>query len=254
MVFNREAWLEKTIPIPPLPEQRRIVGKIEGLAAKIGEARSLRGETYQEARTLMGATKNSVFGQSHHRWINKSLEEVAPINMGQSPPGHSYNTHGEGIPLLNGPTEFGDCNPIPIQWTSASTKLCNKGDILLCVRGATTGRMNWADREYCIGRGLAALTVDTNICDPRFVYHFVENQTHEMLSLSAGSTFPNLPGAKLKSLQIPVPTQEEQRRIVAYLEDLQAQVDALKKLQAQTAVELDALLPAILDRAFKGEL
>jgi type I restriction enzyme S subunit len=75
-----------------------------------------------------------------------------------------------------------------------------------------------------------------------------------MLSLSAGSTFPNLPGAKLKSLQIPVPTQEEQRRIVAYLEDLQAQVDALKKLQAQTAVELDALLPAILDRAFKGEL
>ena len=59
---------------------------------------------------------------------------------------------------------------------------------------------------------------------------------------------------KLKFLQIPVPPQKEQRRIVAYLDALQTQVDALKKLQAQTAAELDALLPAILDRAFKGEL
>jgi len=51
-----------------------------------------------------------------------------------------------------------------------------------------------------------------------------------------------------------LPDLEEQSRIVAYLDGLQAQVDALKKLQAQTAAELDALLPAILDRAFKGEL
>lgn len=46
----------------------------------------------------------------------------------------------------------------------------------------------------------------------------------------------------------------EQRRIVAELDALQAEVGALKRLQAETAAELDALLPAILDRAFKGEL
>ena len=45
-----------------------------------------------------------------------------------------------------------------------------------------------------------------------------------------------------------------QRRIVAELDALQAEVDALKRLQAGTAAELDALLPAIFDRAFKGEL
>ena len=43
-------------------------------------------------------------------------------------------------------------------------------------------------------------------------------------------------------------------KIVAELDALQAEVDALKRLQAETAAELDALLPAILDRAFKGEL
>ena len=50
------------------------------------------------------------------------------------------------------------------------------------------------------------------------------------------------------------PPLPEQRRIVAELGALQAEVDALKRLQAETAAELDALLPAILDKAFKGEL
>lgn len=46
----------------------------------------------------------------------------------------------------------------------------------------------------------------------------------------------------------------EQLRIVAGLDVLQAEVDTLKRHQADTAAKLDALLPAILDRAFRGEL
>ena len=44
------------------------------------------------------------------------------------------------------------------------------------------------------------------------------------------------------------------RKVVAELEALQAEMDALKRLQVETAAELDALLPSILDKAFKGEL
>jgi type I restriction enzyme S subunit len=58
----------------------------------------------------------------------------------------------------------------------------------------------------------------------------------------------------IKSFNIPLPPLPEQRRIVAYLDDLQARVDAVKRLQADTAAELDALLPAVLDRAFRGAL
>jgi type I restriction enzyme S subunit len=58
----------------------------------------------------------------------------------------------------------------------------------------------------------------------------------------------------LRKVPIPLPTLAEQHRIVTELDTLQAEVDALKRLQAKTAAELDALLPAILDRAFKGEL
>jgi type I restriction enzyme S subunit len=51
-----------------------------------------------------------------------------------------------------------------------------------------------------------------------------------------------------------VPDLPAQRRIVAELDALQAEVDKLKALQAETAAELDALLPSILDKAFRGEL
>ena len=47
---------------------------------------------------------------------------------------------------------------------------------------------------------------------------------------------------------------DEQRRIVAYLDGLQAKVNALRELQSQSQEGLDALLPSVLDRAFKGEL
>jgi len=58
-------------------------------------------------------------------------------------------------------------------------------------------------------------------------------------------------------MNIPFPSDlslPEQRRIIAYLDNLQAKVDALRRLQAETATELDALLPSVLDKAFKGEL
>jgi type I restriction enzyme S subunit len=247
--------LNYKIPLPPLAEQRRIVARIEELTAKIEEARGLRRKAGEEAEALLEKARVNIFSRaSANGWKVKKLDEVAPINMGQSPPGSSYNDIGEGIPLLNGPTEFGEHHPNAVQWTTAPTKLCKKGDILLCVRGATTGRMNWADKEYCIGRGLAALTANPEDCLPEYIYQFVVTQTQQMLALAAGSTFPNLPGAKLKLLEISLPPLPEQRRIVAYLDGLQAKVDALRRLQVETSAELDAMLPAVLDKAFKGEL
>ena len=59
---------------------------------------------------------------------------------------------------------------------------------------------------------------------------------------------------RIKGIHVPVPPLSEQRRIVKELDALQARVDALKKLQAETAVDLDALLPSVLDKAFKGDI
>ena len=58
----------------------------------------------------------------------------------------------------------------------------------------------------------------------------------------------------MESIPIPLPPMSDQRRIVAYLDSLQAQVDELTALQDATQAELDALLPSVLDKAFRGEL
>ena len=90
-------------------------------------------------------------------WEKINLEKIATITMGQSPKGEDCNTDGQGLPLLNGPTEFGNRHPYPVQFTTDPKKKALSGDLLFCVRGSTTGRMNWADQEYAIGRGIASI-------------------------------------------------------------------------------------------------
>src|SRR5438046_3145318 len=117
------------------------------------------------------------------------LGDEATIIMGQSPPGSSYNREGCGQPLLNGPSEFGALHPLAVQWTTNPTKLCQAGDILFCVRGATAGRLNQADREYCIGRGLAAIRARPTKYDPAFLRHVLVNGYARFQSRGVGSTF-----------------------------------------------------------------
>ena len=84
-----------------------------------------------------------------------TLDQIANIIMGQSPEGSSVSKEGK-IPLLNGPSEFGISHPTPVQFTSSPKRMAKKGDLLFCVRGST-GKMNWADQDYAIGRGIAAI-------------------------------------------------------------------------------------------------
>ena len=76
----------------------------------------------------------------------------------------------------------------------------------------------------------------------------------QIIGRMKGSASPHLNIKALRQFNFILPPLSEQHRIVAYLDELQAKVDGLKQLQAQTAAELDALLPSILDKAFKGEL
>jgi type I restriction enzyme S subunit len=113
------------------------------------------------------------------------------------------------------------------------------------------------DGEYRFASYLIRLRLDLNRANPYFVALFINSpigRDYMFRERKQMTGQANVNAKKLKSLPMPLPLLDEQRRIVAYLDGLQAQVDALKKLQAQAAAELDALLLAILDRAFKGNL
>lgn len=79
----------------------------------------------------------------------------------------------------------------------------------------------------------------------------IQRQVHEQVR---GATRPGFNTTLLGNVRLPLPSLEVQKQVVAWLNEVQAHVDNVRAAQDGTAAELDALLPAILDRAFKGEL
>ncbi len=162
-------------------------------------------------------------------WNEGTLSDVAEVIMGQSPKGESCNTNGNGKPLLNGPTEFGVKNPHPLQFTEDPKKLCNKNDILFCVRGSTTGRMNWADQQYAIGRGIAAIRHKEGDGYKHFVRGIIDFNLPGLLASATGSTFPNVSRDQLEDLVILIPTPSEQKAIASVLSSLDDKIDLLHR-------------------------
>lgn len=162
-------------------------------------------------------------------WREKVLSDVAEIIMGQSPTGEACNTQRIGIPLLNGPTEFGIKYPNPVQFTSEPKKFSKKNDILFCVRGSTTGRMNWADQKYALGRGLAAIRHKNGVEYRYFIRGIIDFNLPLLLASATGSTFPNVSRDQLEGLEIFVPPLEEQKAIAAVLSSLDDKIDLLHR-------------------------
>jgi type I restriction enzyme S subunit len=76
------------------------------------------------------------------------------------------------------------------------------GDLILCVRGSTTGRMNIAGFEGCVGRGVAAIRSKEN---QGWINQYINSVRDKLYSLGSGSTFPNITSATLIALKIPLP-------------------------------------------------
>ncbi len=148
--------------------------------------------------------------------------DVVQIAMGQSPSGDTCNCDGLGLPLLNGPTEYGTHHPLPVQFTTDARKRAQPGDLLFCVRGSTTGRMNWADREYAIGRGVAAVRHKQDCRLQAFVRAVIEYELPGLLAQATGSTFQNVSASQLAALawpHIPLPEQRAIAHILGTLDD-----------------------------------
>ena len=162
-------------------------------------------------------------------WSSAWLGDVAEIVMGQSPPGDMVSPEG-GLPLLNGPTEFGSHHPTPVQFTTDARKRAKPGDILFCVRGSTTGRMNWADREYAIGRGVAAIRHRGGHDLQPMLRGVIEYQLPELLAQATGSTFPNVSARQLAAIPYPDISLDEQRAIAHILGTLDDKIELNRRM------------------------
>ena len=173
------------------------------------------------------------------------LEDICSINMGQSPDSSSYNESGEGMPFFQGNADFGKLHPKVRIWCNAPTKIAECGDILISVR-APIGALNIANEQCCIGRGLAALTTNETLCDPKYLWYGLECKVDELNSKGTGSTFKAINKKTLAETEIPLPSLEEQHRIAATLDKVS---DLIAKRRAQLD-KLDLLVKARFGEMF----
>jgi type I restriction enzyme S subunit len=267
-----DRFLATGIPLPPLDEQRRIVARIEELAALIAETRVLRVKAREEAEALLMSALQNVFGEKPGQpndWpILSTL--VERIENGWSPACLPY------------PADIGEWGVLKVGAVSTGQFVSDENKALP-PHLEPRPEFEIRDGDFLFGRAntrelVGACAVVQNprerllLCDKIFRFVFNPNaqvnkpylnfalkspplrEQIEALASGTSSSMKNISKAKVMRLRVPLPSSDEQRRIVAYLEDLQAQVDELTAAQDATQAELEALLPSVLDKAFRGDL
>lgn len=244
------------IPIPrDETEQRAIAAALSDVDALLAALDAL---IAKKRLVKQGAMQELLTGKRRlpgfsGEWETKQLGGAAAVVMGQSPVGTSYNRNGIGAPLINGPTEFTDKYPIKIQWTSQPTKFCKNGDLLLCVRGSSTGRINISNDEYCIGRGVAAIRAKAG-ADTSFITFQVDSAIKSILTLTTGSTFPNIDGKSIRAIEFVLPSLAEQQAIAEILTDIDAEIAALEGRREKTRLIKQGMMQELLTGRIRLEV
>ena len=166
-------------------------------------------------------------------WKEYRFGDIAEIVMGQSPKGETCNESGIGFPLLNGPTEFTAFYPLPTQYTTDPKRFSETNDLLFCVRGSTTGKMNWSDQKYAIGRGIGAIRHRNGAKLNHFVKGIIEYHLPTLLQSATGSTFPNVSREQLNGLKIKAPDLPTQTAIAEILSSLDDKIELNNKINQE---------------------
>lgn len=246
-----EQFLTLEIPLPPLPEQRRIVVRIEELGAKIEEARGLRQKVTEETASFVSSLHLSLAGERIVTLgdILKLDESKEEVRFGQQYPQVGVKGFGQGLfpreTLDATQTTYREFNRLYEGAIVLSQVKGWEGAIAVC-GSDLAGR--YVSPEYrtfrCIG-GMATPKYLVALVTTPWFWTQLKDVTR-----GVGARRERTRPEQFLQMKLPMPDIDQQRKAVSVFERL----GALRCIQAETAVELNALLPSVLDKAFKGEL
>jgi len=256
---------EIEIPLPPLPEQKRIVKKIKEVEEKI--------VLYNNAQIVNSESVNQVIGSfwmgvkeifTKFEWIEDSVSSVCDVpRYGYTAPSTEKDV---GPKLLR----ITDIQNSKVDWANVPYCLCKeeeknkylikKDDILFARTGATTGKsflVKSPPESVVFASYLIRLRTKKEIISPEYLFHYFQSPYYwkEIFGSQVGTAQPNLNGSKLKKIMVSYPKQKKQQeKIVSFLDHLQSCVGKIKNEQDNIQALTSALLPSILNKAFAGEL
>jgi type I restriction enzyme S subunit len=231
------------IPVPPLAEQQRLVACIEALTSRLEQARQARQSAIAEAENVILSATQAVFApEATEDWeelpFTEAMKRVQP--RGGKLKTAEYRDEGavpivdQGQALICGYTE------------DLARKF--QGPLPVIIFGDHTRNVKFVDFDFAVGADGTVLMHANERIEPRFFYHWLCSV--ELHNLGYSRHFKLLAET---TVRFP-PDRAEQRRIVTRLDALAAKQTELRRLQAQTESELAAFTPALLAKAFRGEL
>jgi type I restriction enzyme, S subunit len=253
-----EQFLRIRIHLPPLAEQRRVVRRIEELAVKISEARALRQSATSEVESLVTSALNHLRFQATVK--NVPIASCSRMSTGTTPPSERIDFYGGPIQWFT-PGDLGGWKDLErssrtlseIAVAEHKARLFEAGTVLLVAIGASLGKVGLTRKSCSANQQITGIKFCPDVL-PDYGYWWLKRLSREFLAAAPQATLPIINQSRIGVFEIAIPSLPEQRRIVRYLDDLKEETDALMSLQADSFAELDALMPSILDRAFRGEL
>ena len=261
------------VPVPPLPEQQRIVDRIESLFARLDEAKQKAQDALDSFETRKAAILHKVFtgeltsqwrkehGVGMESWETKKYSEICNIVRGGSPrPAGSPEFYGGNIPFMKVADITRNTGPYvnSTEYTIKEaglkkTRMVDRNTLLLTNSGATLGVPAICTFKTTFNDGIAAflgLNPDTLL----FHYYFWTSKTAALRAINKGAAQPNLNTDIIGNVEISLPRENEQCEIVRLLDNLLAKEQQAKEAAEGVLEQIDLIKKAILARAFRGEL
>lgn len=255
------------IPVPPLPEQKRIVAILDQAFDAIATAKAIAEKNLQNARALFDSHLQAVFSQRGGGWVETTLGDVCQFENGDR--GKNYPHRSEyvasGIPWINtghieqdGTLSQSEMNYISRKkFDSLRSGKIQPGDLVYCLRGATLGKTALVDPliEGAVASSLVIIRPNSSI-DGRFLYLFLTSplgQSH-IKGYENGAAQPNLGAKSVAKYPISLPAISEQKKIVVELDSIATNSQRLRSIYQRKLAALDDLKKSLLQQAFAGEL
>jgi len=256
--FNFEAFLDDfVIELPPLPIQRRIAGilsaydeLIENSQRRIKILESMARALYREWFVHFRFPGHesvprvpSPLGEIPQGWEVKRLKDVCRLTMGQSPKSEFYNEDGNGVVFHQGVTDFGDRFPSDRLFCTADGRMAEPGDILFSVR-APVGRMNIANKQIMLGRGLSAIRHQNGY--QAFLWEQLRNRFTKDDMMGNGSIFASVTKEDMQGIDLVCPPNPIVEDATTHFEPLHTELATLSQQIQNLRRTRDLLLPRLL--------